>query len=334
VGCVSHILASLCALRAAILGRRTEISSVMRKVLRRVASFSGARGREASRGQRRPSREGESAALTTEDVQFERERTYDAANAYPDMENPSPRSPSRSRANSFDSAAQSPRSPHGRTRSRANSHDGSLSPSPTRPSNSAASSSSSPAQENHASPPPNAAATSSESSTESRRRVRERAAASAAAHWVAALAGVEAPSGSLSGDLVSLQAWLSTTQVLAMLSHRLAPEHTLSPPPLVPTSATSPAYDDVAEDSFVRARARAQRMEPAGTYLEWCRALGVPEHDLFQSVDLCAHHSASTLPLPPQRCYVQATCTIRPRSLSYTDTLCCPSARSFCTHVY
>ena len=125
------------------------------------------------------------------------------------------------------------------------------------------------------------------SAAELRREKRRLAAASEAAQWVAAVTSASAPPAALEGDEDALRDWLGSGEVLITLCKVIAPD--VVAPLLRKRGARSDAPtggEAGGNDEYAKAKATARRMESVGTYLQCCRAIGVPELDLFNSVDL------------------------------------------------
>ena len=138
--------------------------------------------------------------------------------------------------------------------------------------------------------------------------LREREATAEAARWIAELTGLSqpdqphsAPDDAMSGDPEALQAWLESGEVLCALAHKLGPVEAkaVNAPNIMDHSSSrrasstdslvsraSSAESLASEKSYSVAQRNAKRMEVVGRYLDAIRQIGVPEHDLFNSVDL------------------------------------------------
>ena len=123
-----------------------------------------------------------------------------------------------------------------------------------------------------------------------------------AAKWVAGVTGLDAhpehahaaPAEAIDGDVAALEQWLASGEVLCALAHRLGAEaaRAVNAPNIDPSSSSSAAGAPAAASGeetisfYERSQRNAKRMEVVGRYLDAIRRIGVPEHDLFNSVDL------------------------------------------------
>ena len=132
---------------------------------------------------------------------------------------------------------------------------------------------------------------------------REREAVAEAAKWVAGVTGLDAhpehahaaPAEAIDGDVAALEQWLASGEVLCALAHRLGgaeAARAVNAPNIDPSSSSSAAGAPAAASGeetisfYERSQRNAKRMEVVGRYLDAIRRIGVPEHDLFNSVDL------------------------------------------------
>ena len=99
-----------------------------------------------------------------------------------------------------------------------------------------------------------------------------------------------APEAALAGDDESMHVWLRDGDVLCELIHRLVPGNLLVSPP----RRASPPHKKEAPVS--PALVHARRMVAVGSYLDACRALRVPEHDLFNSIELVEGKNMRSVP--------------------------------------
>jgi len=111
---------------------------------------------------------------------------------------------------------------------------------------------------------------------------RRRAVTVDAVQWVASVTQTTAPPTALEGDEEALSLWLGSGKIITRLVEIIAP--VLSAPILREHSPQK--HPESSDGYFSRAQTHARHVEVVGRYLQCCRAVGVPEHDLFDSIDL------------------------------------------------